>query len=161
MEEQCYQFLSLYLSVQANEEQESVLEKGGGRPISYPSLTQTQQKVIHCLSSHRPPDVPGSIAPDRLPDALRANIFEVNYESLSELYDIDESEEYMRTRAISTADLISIYLRSFKNILEYDLSDASVIYERFLRYFSRVFYELVERFVSKNRRDLSLVCIYT
>ena len=167
-EEQSFQLLSVILCVQRDDELE---EKGGGqsRPLSSsPTPSQLQQQLVSKLLSCEPKnsELLKNIVPSHLPDNLKANIPEVTYQTLSELYDIEASSQLVADGRLSIPDLVSSYLHSFRNMYEYELSDQSTFHLRFLKYFSRLFAEMTEQICkdasgTNSNKDKSLVCVLT
>ena len=153
LEEQSFHFLSLFLSVQSDEEEAVRLEeRGGGGQTNQacgPAPTPTERELISKLQSHQPqtPKLLENSVPSHLPESLKSDIPSVTFQSLNDLYDIDESARHVDQGRLTSIDVISSYVHSFRNIWEYELSDQGAFHLRFLRYFSRIFSEMVERIV--------------
>ena len=88
--------------------------------------------------------VPNGIVPSTLPHALRSDPTRVEQDDISKLYDVPGGVRCVRDGSLTQAELIALHLRSYQNILEYELSDVQQLRRRFLRYFASIFVELVD-----------------
>ena len=88
--------------------------------------------------------VPYGVVPSSLPQSLRSDPTHVEQGDISRLYDVPGSVQRVQDRDLTQAQLIALHLRSYRNILEYELSDMQQLRRRFLRYFASVFIELVD-----------------
>ncbi len=164
LEEQSLQLISaLFVSIGNEEDDERLEERGGGqsRPAATPGPNPNQQELLSRLLSHIPrqTDLLNNSVPPHLPDNLKVNIPEVTYQPLAELYDIDTASLLVARGDASIIDIVSSYLHSFRNIYEYELSDQGVFHSRFLKYFSRLFSEMVEQLCSDKMGGKPLVSL--
>ena len=162
LEEQCMIFLSAYLSATPLP-QTQLQERGGGISKQPKPPNQSQDQIIAGITSYKPErPLPQGLIPDHLPDVMKSNIHDVNSQQISDMYNIENSLTLVSDGTYSRLDVIHMYLCSFKNILEYELNDHQVLHERFLRYFNRVFTELIDRcLVGQEHSTLvCTVCMY-
>ncbi len=160
-EEQSFRLLSVILCV---ERDDGLGARGGGQSRHSPNPSQIQQELISRLLSRqtKSSELLKKTVPSHLPDSMKANIPEVSYQSLGELYDIETSSQLVADGRLSSVDLITSYLHSFRNIYEYELSDQNTFHMRFLKYFSRLFTDMLEHICKdgthSNNKDITLVC---
>lgn len=142
----CSQLLKTYLSLSSHASG-SVEERGGGKikREEAESLNPDHKDLAQTLLTHQPNQPEPNRVPQRLPEALRNNREEIKQDDLIRLYDIDTSMEQVEEGHLSTLDLITLHLRSYRNILEVQLSDVSELRHRFINYFSFIFIHLMDR----------------
>ena len=146
-EKNCLEFLRLYLSMKPLVE---VDERGVylSKPKkSVESKQLTKEGIIEAVLRHRPDPktCPEGVVPQGLPEELRAHASEMTAESLTEYYQVDQAVQMVSDKRLTRLELISLHLRSYKNILELELSDQPELNRRFVRIVNKVFTDLLSR----------------
>ena len=88
-----------------------------------------------------------SLVPLALPRAMKTNIFRVTRQEFSELYAVESAVLRVESGSITSCQLLSMYLKSFRNVLTYDLLELrehDTYYKRFVGYCTYVLHDLVE-----------------
>lgn len=161
----CLQLLTTYLSLSNQDEDYSIetQERGGGSNDKEETKDKTskneKKQLMKRLMDHhpnQPQPMVADIVPDHLPDPLRTNAADIHADQISNLYDIDQGVAQVAEGSLSTLDLITLHLRSYRNILDLQLSDIPALRNRFIRFFNGVFTELLDKLFA-NRQDSSVV----
>lgn len=143
----CSQLLESYMFLASREAGNDVRVRGGGggKPADTSSSTSSlpQQDIAQGLIQHEPAGA--SSVPTHLPEDLRDNPEDITQERLLDLYDIDTAVQDVNTGTLSMIDLITLHLRSYRNILDVQLSDVEGLRVRLYGYFRTVFMRLMER----------------
>lgn len=87
------------------------------------------------------------LVPQTLPTAMKTNIYRVTRQEFSELYGMDAALARVETGSISRCELVAMYMKSFRNILNYDLLELrehETYFSRFVGYCTHVLHDLVE-----------------
>ena len=84
------------------------------------------------------------LAPNTLPLEIRDNISKVEEEDLRKLYDIDAGVQKIRNNELSTIELVVLHLRSYRNVLKFEISDMETFKSRFVGYFGSILADLME-----------------
>lgn len=87
------------------------------------------------------------LVPDALPRDMKTNIFRVTRQQFSELYGVETALESVGTGAVTRCELVAMYLRSFRNVLNYDLLELrehETYFSRIVGYCTYVLQDLVE-----------------
>ena len=100
-------------------------------------LVQAVERV-HVHRGH----IPKGIVPSKLAQMLRSEPTRVEQDDISRLHDVHGSMQCVRDGRLTHTESIALYLRSYRNILEYELSDLQQLKRRFLRYVASIFVEL-------------------
>lgn len=168
-DDQCLEFLNLVLRVK-EEEEEALIERGGvpggSNPLSPVGsgtvLTLHHKTLISKLLAIKPvnPDLLSRVIPPHLPDHLRQNVEQIDYSSLSSIFDMDAAARLVAENRLTNREVLSGYLQSIRNMYEYELSDEGIFHLRLLKYFARIFTEVVERFCPSYNGHISLVSVY-
>ena len=121
-------------------------EEGGTekKEVMESSVDGAQDELIRAVETVDVDRVPNGVVPSSLPQALRSDPTRVEQGDISRLYDVSGGVQRVQEGDLTQAQLIAMHLRSYKNILEYELSDVQQLRRRFLRYFTSVFVELVD-----------------
>ena len=88
-----------------------------------------------------------AIIPSSLPPEIRMNVVQLERKDFVEIFNVEAAVEKVENGAVSSAELICIYLKSFRNIFIHDLDelrDERLLYERILGYFSYVLQDVME-----------------
>jgi hypothetical protein len=141
----CLELLKAYLSLQESAE-DLVEERGGGPPKDKQENKPDANHVglMGQLSQHQPAQA-DNIVPDRLPEPLRNHPEDIKPQDIKGLYDIDTGVRQVEQGNLSALDLISLHLRSYRNILEIELGDLQLFRQRILHYLNEVFTETLDR----------------
>ena len=134
-----------------------VIERGGflGKLTGATNSSKTS-RIVTGLVNHTPADLGSdvdAIVPSNLPEEVRSNATDIQGETVAGLYNTDTAVAMATTRAVARLDLVVIYLRSFRNIIEHDLSDQAHLYNRFLNFFNEIFTELVHRLYTEELKQ--------
>ena len=108
------------------------------------SVDATQDELVRAVDEVDVDRVPNGVVPSSLPQALRSDPTRVEQGDISRLYNVQGGVQRVQDGDLTQAQLIALHLRSYRNILEYELSDVQQLRRRFLRYFASVFIELVD-----------------
>ena len=135
---------------------ENVKASGGiESSVDVEQLLKTAQEVESSLdASGRVPN--GFIVPPGLTPAMRADITTLKQGDVSHLYNVQSTGECVRDGSLTSTEYVTLHLRSFRNICQVELSDVDQLKRRFLRFFARVFMEVVD-LCYPDRGDSSLV----
>lgn len=151
---QCLELLKAFLSLTSPDYQ--VQEKGGGGAAKQQQEggnDKDRSELLKKLSEHQVEGKTGNIVPKGLPASLRANAENIQPEDISKLYDIDSGVQRVEKGELSAVDLVTLHLKSYRNILDIELSDMDVFRHRFVRYFNEVFTEVIERCFKDREMD--------
>ena len=102
-------------------------------------------------------DVPASVGgtegvgeplvPNALPLEMKTKIYQITREEFSEMYRVDTALARVEGGTISRCELVAMYMKSFRNILNYDLFELhehQTFFGRFVNYCTHVLQDLVE-----------------
>jgi hypothetical protein len=92
------------------------------------------------------------LVPISLPPAMKTNIYRVTRRQFSDLYGVDAALARVEKGSISRSELVSMYLKSFRNILNYDLFELrehETYFGRFVGYCTYVLHDLLEALYSE------------
>ena len=103
------------------------------------------------------------LVPQTLPRAMKTNIYQVTRQQFSELYAVDAALARVERGVVSRCELVSMYMRSFRNVLTYDLFELrehKTYFSRFMGYCTYVLHDLVEAlFPEESHTNIVSVCI--
>ena len=103
------------------------------------------------------------LAPTSLPNELRDNLSQIELEDLKKLYDIEAGALKIESNELTTVELVMLHLRSYRNIIKYEISDMEAFRVRFVGFFGSILADVVAAFYP-NRGKQSVVsfvaCIY-
>jgi hypothetical protein len=88
-----------------------------------------------------------SLVPSTLPREVRVNICTVKLEQFYDVFGVETALEKVKEGTISRHELMCMYMRSFRNVLYYDLSDLRdhrIVFDRILGYCTHVLQDVVE-----------------
>lgn len=121
-------------------------EEGGveRKEVMESSVDATQDELVRAVDEVDVDRIPNGVVPSSLPQALRSDPTRVEQGDISRLYNVQGGVQRVQDGDLTQAQLIALHLRSYRNILEYELSDVQQLRRRFLRYFASVFIELVD-----------------
>ena len=88
-----------------------------------------------------------SLVPATLPREVKTNIYSVTREQFATMYNLETALARVEERAISHQELVGLYLKSFRNILHYELSDLHnhrQYFDRIMSYCTHIFQDLME-----------------
>ena len=156
LKSQCLQLLSAYLLLDI-ESSVPTQERGGDiskrKEGEQKESDKNHESIMKQVSEHQ--IASGSniekLVPEGLPTDLRQNSENIKCDDIRNLYDIDSGVHRVENGDISVLDLVTIHLRSYKNILDIELSDMSVFRGRFIRYFNEIFFEIIDRCMRERR----------
>ena len=146
-ERNCLEFLRSFLSMKTG----SVVDEKGAYPskpkraVGSNTTVLTREQTIAAVLQHRPRRPPEGVVPPGLPEEVRARASDMNAESLATCYPLDHTEELVSNHTLTRLEVIQMHLCSYRNILELELSDLPDLHSRFVRFFNRVFTELMDR----------------
>ena len=144
----CSQIFETYFRLATqNDSDTSITERGGGgktKDDKESSSSSTHQELAQGLLDHQAQE-PVTPVPPYLPEELRDNPEHITQDKLLELYDINSSVDEVESGSLSTVDIISLHLRSYRNVLDVQLSDVSGLRERLYGYFNSLFTRLMEK----------------
>ena len=115
-------------------------------------------RIVEKIDVHIP-EVEGgrSLAvPTTLPTKLRADPATVEQGDIAKLYDLPSAMQYVHDGELTEAEVVALHLKSFRNIILYELSDADQLKRRFIRFFAGLLMDLVE-LCYPNKGDSKLV----
>ena len=146
-----------------------IIERGGFlSTLTGASNSTTNTTIITGLANHKPADLGSdvdAIVPNNLPEEVRSNATDVHGETIAGLYNTEAAVAMTTTRAVARLDMVTIYLRSFRNIMEHDLSDLTHLHKRFQYYFNDILSELLRRLYAEELNQglqivrTGLVCV--
>ena len=122
-------------------ERKEVVER---KEVMESSVDATQDELVRAVDEVDVDRVPNGVVPSSLPQSLRSDPTRVEQGDISRLYDVSGGVQRVQDGDLTQAQLIALHLKSYRNILEYELSDVQQLRRRFLRYFASVFIELVD-----------------
>lgn len=88
-----------------------------------------------------------TLVPSTLPRQIRDNLYSVKREEFTDAFNVDAALKKVEEGSISRRELICMYLKSFRNILLFDLSelrDHRQFYRRIKGYCEHVFQDVME-----------------
>lgn len=88
-----------------------------------------------------------TLVPSTLPRQIRDNLYSVKREDFTDAFNVDTALKKVEEGSISRRELVCMYLKSFRNILVFDLSelrDHRQFYERIKSYCEHVFQDIME-----------------
>lgn len=148
----CSQIFETYFKLaqqNENDSDTSIAERGGGggktKDDKESSSSSAHQELAQGLLDHQPQEQVTGAVPPYLPEELRDNPEHITQDKLLELYDINLSIDKVESGSLSTIDIISLHLRSYRNILDVQLSDVSGLRDRLYGYFNSIFTRLMEK----------------
>ncbi|XP_003383428.2 PREDICTED: uncharacterized protein LOC100636900 [Amphimedon queenslandica] len=147
----CSQIFQAYFNLASQIENDSdtcIAERGGGgktKDDKESSASSAHQELAQGLLDHQPQEQLTVAVPPYLPEELRDNPEHITQDKLLELYDINSSVDEVESGSLSTIDIITLHLRSYRNVLDVQLSDVSGLRERLYGYFNSIFTRLMEK----------------
>jgi hypothetical protein len=93
------------------------------------------------------------VVPQSLPRAMKTNIYRVTRQEFAELYGMEAGLAQVETGSLSRCELIAMYMKSFRNILNYDLLELrehETYFSRFVGYCTHVLHDLVDALFPDN-----------
>ena len=155
----CQHFLRDYLSVTATasdiQERGAFTSRLRGEDLPKEKKVTTAE-LIAAISSVKPKEAPEGVVPKTLPEHLKVKAQDITAEELSSLYDVHQGMSLVNSGTLSAIELVALHLRSYRNILDYDLVDYEALYERYCRVFSSIFSDLLTQL--RGQREVSQVC---
>ena len=128
---------------------------GAGAEVATPSieLVQLIEQVEPPPTTHGEP-----LVPTTLPREVKTNIYSVTREEFSKMYKLDAALARVEEHTVSRSQLICMYLKSFRNILHYELCELHShrqYLDRIVSYCAHVLQDLVEElFPGQNFTDI-------
>ena len=86
----------------------------------------------------------GQFVPNSLPQEMRENAWGLNQENFDTFYNVQERMQHVEKGELSHIQLVALYLRSFHNLLEYDLQGVEELKDRFVRHFGNILADILE-----------------
>lgn len=146
-EKHCLEFLRVYFSMKTTAE---LGERGAflskPKQSTSGSRLSTEEVIVAVLQHHPGPgrQLEG-VVPAGLPQEVRERASEMTAESLAECYNLDRAVKLVEERELTRLELVSMHLRSYRNVLDLELSDQSPLRSRFMCLLNRVFTYLLDR----------------
>jgi len=98
------------------------------------------------------------IIPSTLTQMLRSEPTRVEQDDISRLNEVHGSMQCVRDGRLTHTESITLCLRSYRNILEYELSDLQQL-KRFLRYIASIFVELEDLLCYPDRENSKMASL--
>lgn len=101
-----------------------------------------------------------TLVPSTLPRQIRDNLYSVKREEFTDAFNVDTALKKVEEGSISRRELVCMYLKSFRNILVFDLSelrDHRQFYERIKSYCEHVFQDVMESLYPEQQDPRSVV----
>ncbi|XP_064397839.1 uncharacterized protein LOC135344546 [Halichondria panicea] len=95
------------------------------------------------------------LVPTSLPNELRENLSQIQLEDLKKLYDIEAGAIKIESNELTTVEVVMLHLRSYRNIIKYEISDMEAFRTRFVGFFGSILADLVAAFYP-NRGEQNL-----
>ena len=86
------------------------------------------------------------IIPASLPRSMSEQSPRLNQDDFDTFFDVKEKQEQLKASDVTPAQLVALYLRSFSNMLEYDLDSVEQLKERYIVFFGNVLADVLEIF---------------
>lgn len=111
-----------------------------------------------------------SVVPNALPQDLRGRAPRLHQEDFDAFFNVEGNRQTLESGQLSSAQLVSLYMRSFRNMLEYDLDGIQEMRDRFIGYLANVLADVMELcypihnttipagYVSQPAKKLPLAC---
>ena len=118
------------------------------------------QELVQLIQDVQPSTSGESLVPNALPREVRENICTVKLEQFCAVFRVETALEKVKEGTISRRELMSIYMRSFRNVLYYDLSDLRdhrIVFDRILGYCTHVLQDVVESLYPEQQEPEYLV----
>ena len=97
--------------------------------------------------------IPKGVVPSTMPHILSSEPARIEQDDIS---GVRGGKQCVRDGSLTQAELIALHLRSYRNIFEYELSDAQQLCRRLLRYFASISVELVDILCCPDRENSKL-----
>lgn len=100
------------------------------------------------------------LVPNKLPREVRENIFSVTQDQFVDVFKVDTALEKVGKGTITRHELVCMYLKSFRNILHYELSELQnyrPFYDRIKGYCEHVFQDVFEALYPEHQEPKSIV----
>lgn len=117
-------------------------------------------ELVQLIEKVQPPTPPSgeSLVPTSLPREVKTKIYSVTREEFSRMYKLDAAIARVQEHTVSPCELICMYLKSFRNILYYELCELHShrqYFDRIQGYCAHVLQDLVEElFPGQNFTDI-------
>eukprot|EP00731_Ephydatia_muelleri_P029761 Em0021g284a len=122
------------------------------------SLSWVEERMAEALGGPLSSDTL-DLVPASLPPEMIRNPFEVNQEGLNAIFHNERSAQYVRKKKLTTFQLYTLYMRSFCNILQYDLAGPELekaLEARFVMFFANILTDLT-LLIRPNDEDVQVV----
>ncbi len=109
-----------------------------------PSNHQEIARLVSTMIEEQQGLPEGNIVPVSLPRLMCEQATRLHQEDFDSFFDVKEKQEQLEASKVSSAQLVALYLRSFHNILEYDLDSVEQLKERYIGFFGNILADLLE-----------------
>lgn len=84
------------------------------------------------------------IVPVSLPRSMSEQSLRLNQEDFDSFFDVKGNKQQLESGDVAPAKLVAMYLRSFANMLEYDLDSVEQMQERYIGFFGNILADIME-----------------
>ena len=100
-------------------------------------------RLVSELADNR--ELPSGVrVPTTLTPAMRNNASHLHQEDFDAFFNVDENKTNLENGELTSAQLVSLYMQSFNNLIEYDLDGIKELRDRFVGYFANVLADILE-----------------
>lgn len=82
--------------------------------------------------------------PSTLPQTMRERAPNLHQDDFDAFFNVQENRQSLDNGQLSSTHLVSLYMLSFRNILEYDLDSMQDLRDRYIRYFANILADILE-----------------
>ena len=142
-------------------------EKDGGRESARMSGAESEGEngageLLHLIRNFEQSALQSgdTLVPDTLPPEIRDNIYTVQLRQFVDVFKVEKALERVHEGTISRTELVCMYLKSFRNIFNYQLAELrgyKQYYERISGFFAHVFQDVIESLYPAQHEPHSLV----
>ena len=109
------------------------------------SVDSTHHEIARLVISDEqrlPPE--GEVVPVTLPKEMREQGPRLAQEDFDNFFDVEDKREQLAESKVTPTQLVAMHLRSFYNVLEYDLDAVQELRDRYVRIFGNVLADILE-----------------
>lgn len=85
-----------------------------------------------------------TFVPKSLPLSMCERAPTLHQEDFDSFFKVQENAKHLESGEVSSVQLVALYLRSFKNVLEYDLNGLDDLSDRYIKYFGNILADILE-----------------
>ena len=125
--------------------------------------TQKTSELVQLIRDVQPSALASgeSLVPSTLPRQMQDKLYSLKREEFTDAFNVDTALKKVEEGLISRRELVCIYLKSFRNILVFELSELRDkhrhVYNRIMHYCSHVFQDVIESLYPEQQDPRSVV----